>query len=452
MWIWNHNQLNLTDRGLRHVSIHYSANGTDWTLLTQTEFTQAPGTPDYAHVDEIMFNDARARYVLITAAEIDGNYGSAYYGLSEVRFYGEEAPCIPPNYPVQLVSVEVDPVYDGMLVPQPVGWLGSDVAHSIPLTPDENLWLFADTLLGTVTDGKRNLDAFINSSIGIQDRSTSPPTDVDFIWGPSNTSFFPYQPGTPGNLYWPTMGTFIGSELFVFCYSVVSGLNLDNAVLIRIPNPLDSPESWIQNVYDMGIDNTVMGFHSAVRVEGDYLYMMGYDGSNNMVLARATTADLLAGGLSEVFEYWVEGASGDEWSTSSANLVPLFSPSVTETNIHYEPSWDRYFVTTYNPFTPTIYLTTAKELTGPWTEPVCIYEIPEHSAVSFPIISYAVRPHPELSTKPGELIITYATNSWGSIAPLLTPEGLGIYHPRFIRVQLSLNESTMTNTSAFLYY
>lgn len=457
MWLWNHNQENLTDRGLRQVSIHYSVDGTIWYLKGQTEFTRAPGTPDYAHTDEIDFGEVPAKYILITAAETDGNYGSAYYGLSEIRLYGEEIPSIPPDYPVQLVSVGIDPVYAEMLTPQSEGWLGSDVAHSIPLTAEKNLWLFADTFIGTVTNNKRDVGAaFINSSIGIQDLSTSPPTHVDFYWGPSNTSFFPHEPGTPGDYYWPTMGAMIGNELFIFCYSVVSGgplgFSLKNTSLIRIPNPFDPPATWIQNAYDLGIDNSIMGVHSAVIVEEPYLYMMGYNNLGNMILARAATADLLNGGLSEVFEYWVMGEGGARWSDTPSNLIPLFSPSNTETDIHYEPAWDRYFVTTYNAFTPTIYLTTAKELTGPWSEPIGIYEVPEHEAVSFDIISYAVRPHAELSTKPGELIITYATNSLGTVAPLFTEEGLGIYHPRFIRVELSLNEQASVDTSAFLYY
>ncbi|MCX7767075.1 MAG: discoidin domain-containing protein, partial [Candidatus Sumerlaeia bacterium] len=83
MWVWNHNQLNLTNRGLRYVKIHYSLNKKQWTLLTQTELERAPGTPNYAHSNEIYFNNVTARYVLITAAEVNGNYGSVYYGLSE---------------------------------------------------------------------------------------------------------------------------------------------------------------------------------------------------------------------------------------------------------------------------------------------------------------------------------------------------------------------------------
>ncbi len=457
LWIWNHNQENLTDRGLRRISIHTSLSGTTWTLITQTELTRAPGTPDYAHDDEIALGQTNVRYVLLTANETEGNYGSAYYGLSEIRFYGESLPCIPPDYPVQLVSVEVDPVYADMLTPQASGWIGSDVAHSIPLPNGTSVWLFGDTLVGTVTNGKRDGGAaFINNSIGIQNRTAIPPTQVDFYWGSGPSSFFPHQPGTPGDYYWPTMGTLLGDELFVFCYSVGPGtgglgFQLENTTLLRIPNPLDPPGSWTVNAYDLGIDNSIRGFHSAVIVEEPYLYLMGYDGAGNMALARSLTADLLAGGLSETFQYWTQGPTGPQWSSTPDNLVPLFAPRNTETDIHYEPAWGRYFVTTYNPFTPTIYLTTAESLTGPWTEPVCIYEIPEHDIVSFSVISYAVRPHPELSTQPGELVISYATNTLDGLAPLFTQEGLGIYHPRFIRVQLALNEPP-SNVSGFWLY
>ena len=457
MWVWNHNQENLTDRGLRRVSIHYSLNGSAWSKLGEYEFTRAPGTPGYAHGDEVDFRGVKARYVLITAAATNGNYGSGYYGLSELRFFGEPTDCIPLNYPLQLVSIGVDPVYADMLAPRAAGWIGSDVAHSIPLGNDKILWLFGDTFIGTVTDNKRDLGAaFINNSIAIQDLSSGPPGTVQFYWGSSNTSFFPHQSGTPGSFYWPTMGTMIGNELFLFCYSVTFGggglgFTLANTTLIRVPNPLDSPELWVKNAYDLGIDNSAMGLHSAVIVEESYLYMMGYDGMGNMALARADVQDLLDGGLSEVFEYWVQGSSGPEWGDTPANLVPLFSPSNTETDIHYEPSWDRYIVTTYGVFSPTIYLTTAKDLTGPWSESVCIYDVPEHETVSFDIISYAVRPHPELSTKPGELVISYATNSLGTIAPLFTEEGLAIYWPRFIRVQLELYEQNSAGSHWTMY-
>lgn len=449
-WIWNHNQLNLTDRGLRQISIHYSADGSKWTLLMNKELTRAPGTPNYAHGDEIDFNGITAKYILITAAETNGNYGSDYYGLSEIRFYGDIPSCFPDDYPVRLISVTIDPVYDKMLYPQPSGWIGSDVAHSTPLSQSKNLWLFGDTFIGTVSNGKRNTGAkFINNSIAIQDLDSSPTTNVKYYWGQNDTSFFPHQAGTPGNIYWPTMSVMIKGELFIFCYSVASGFTLENTTMIRVSNPLESPDKWNVRYFDLGIDNGIIGVHSAMIVEEPYLYMMGYYNNQYMVLARALTQDLLNGGLSEVFEYWVSSGNIKTWSKTSQNLVPLFSPSNTETDIYYEPKWDRYFAMAYNPFQPTIYLTTAKSLTGPWSQPVCIYDVPEFEAVSFDIIAYAVRPHPELSTKPGEMIISYATNALGGLEPLFTEEGLGIYYPRFIRIQLELNTK---NSEYFALY
>jgi hypothetical protein len=56
-------------------------------------------------------------------------------------------------------------------------------------------------------------------------------------------------------------------------------------------------------------------------------------------------------------------------------------------------------------------------------------------------MSYAVRQHPELSTKTGEIILTYATNTPRSESELFTAEGKEIYVHRFVRVQLELNKN-----------
>src|ERR1017187_10997770 len=59
------------------------------------------------------------------------------------------------------------------------GWIGADGAYSIPLTGDTTLWLFSDTFVGKVKDGKR-LDArMINNSIALQ-RGTNAP---EFFYG-----------------------------------------------------------------------------------------------------------------------------------------------------------------------------------------------------------------------------------------------------------------------------
>ncbi|GAB4318130.1 MAG: hypothetical protein Kow0059_11420 [Candidatus Sumerlaeia bacterium] len=438
LWVWNHNQQNLTDRGLRRVAIHVSPDGISWAKWGDVQLTRAPGTPDYPPGDKIALGGVRASRVLLTAAAVEGNYGSAYFGLSEVRFYGNPSPCFPSDYPVRLASPAApDTSMTLMLAPRAEGWLGSDVIHSIVLSTTQTLWLFGDTLIGRIENGARAPGArFINNSIAIQDRRRQPPDGMTFYWGPGDTSFFPHQSGTPGNLYWPTAGVMVNGGLFVFCYSVISGLTLANTTLIHVNNPLDPPPLWQWNARDFGIDNSQMGFHSALYLDGDFLYMMGYDGTGAMVLGRMLAADLAAGANSEAMQFWVQGPGGPHWGDSPADLVPLFRPSNTETQIQYLAEWGLYVTMIYNPFTPTIYLTVAPALTGPWSEAACIYDVPEHDLVSFDIISYAVRPHPELAAAPGELVITYATNALSGLGPLFTQEGLQIYAPRVIRLRL----------------
>jgi hypothetical protein len=88
MWVWNSNQLVELDVGVgaKDVMIEYSSDAATWTTLGDFEFTQAPGTDDYASDTTVDFGGAVAKYVKLT---INSNWGDmlVQYGLSEVRFF-----------------------------------------------------------------------------------------------------------------------------------------------------------------------------------------------------------------------------------------------------------------------------------------------------------------------------------------------------------------------------
>ncbi len=90
MLLWNHNQwstaMNLTDRGLRNVSIHYTNDGSSWTHKGDYEIPQCPGGDVIDTTLELDFAGVDANSVVITAAATAGNWGSLYYGMSEVMF------------------------------------------------------------------------------------------------------------------------------------------------------------------------------------------------------------------------------------------------------------------------------------------------------------------------------------------------------------------------------
>jgi hypothetical protein len=86
--IWNSNDPNNLNRGIRNVTIDYSANGSDWLNAGTYTLQQADGKTTYQGFEGPDLTGIRARYVLLTAID---NYGGTCYGLSEIRFEAEDA-------------------------------------------------------------------------------------------------------------------------------------------------------------------------------------------------------------------------------------------------------------------------------------------------------------------------------------------------------------------------
>src|SRR5262245_12140848 len=51
------------------------------------------------------------------------------------------------------------------------GWIGADGAHSVALSPKKTLWLFSDTWVGKVRDGRRTDATIVNNSVAVQEGS-----------------------------------------------------------------------------------------------------------------------------------------------------------------------------------------------------------------------------------------------------------------------------------------
>src|SRR5262245_38438303 len=64
------------------------------------------------------------------------------------------------------------------------GWTGSDGAYSIPLGPKRTLWLFGDTWIGRVENGKRTNSRMINNSAAWQELGDSQ-APLRFFWDES---------------------------------------------------------------------------------------------------------------------------------------------------------------------------------------------------------------------------------------------------------------------------
>ncbi len=345
--------------------------------------------------------------------------------------------------PLQVADVSPDPAFDSLFVPQQRGFLGADGAASVPLGPDRVLWIFGDTTLGTVKDGKRE-GPMVRNSIAIHTLAESGPGAVTYHWDFTDRitgDFFHSDSFRETYWYWPGTGLTHRGKTYLFITRVAKGgpggfgFKTIGTELFRIPNPQDSPDAWKITHNDLGVGDDHFNINTACLVEGDYVYLLGYDdGPDDKpmdragILARMPVSALESDTPGEAVEYWCEG---DEWKKSPDTVAHLYRPGATESSLHYDPVRKRYITVAIKPFSPDLYLLSAEKLTGPWSEPQKIYHIPnvENSET---LHAYAGRAHPELTDDPNELLITYVVNTsdfWGMFGMM------DIYYPRFIRVR-----------------
>ena len=94
--VWNYNVTNETNKGFRQVVVDYSEDGSTWQPLGGTyTWPQAPGLVDYSGFVGPNFNNAKAKYILISALN---NHGSTTCsGFSKITF--DAALCNPIDTP-----------------------------------------------------------------------------------------------------------------------------------------------------------------------------------------------------------------------------------------------------------------------------------------------------------------------------------------------------------------
>ncbi len=68
---------------------------------------------------------------------------------------------------VPTYSVEPLPEYDALFCREK-GWTGADAAYSVALADDVTLWLYGDTWIGDIVDGRHKGATMVNNSVGLQ--------------------------------------------------------------------------------------------------------------------------------------------------------------------------------------------------------------------------------------------------------------------------------------------
>lgn len=330
-------------------------------------------------------------------------------------------------------------------------WVGADDAYSISLGDNRALWLFADTFIDTTHQQNRRAAKLIRNSVAIQTVDNPVSAQIAFFWNKNDSnqpaSFFSEQ---NNEWFWPGHGIRLQNRLIIFLMRVrgaTTGLGFEvyawDAVLIL--NPDDSPANWkLQwlnsptNAYQV-----IVGSASVLQM-GQHVYAFGSreSGSNHPVFLTRWPANELANGELSGIEWW-DAARGTWVRQADLKNIPppVFENGQTEFTVHFDPRLNRYFcIQTLEFGAANIYYRLANKITGPWSEPIKLYEPLEKSHPH--ILIYAAKAHPQLSG--ADLLITYATNST-EFSELLN--NASIYYPRFIRVKFEIAESKILSSS-----
>ena len=322
------------------------------------------------------------------------------------------------------------------------GWTGADGDFSVALSDTTTLWLFSDTFVGEVNGGHRTNTTMVNNSIALQSGRARP----EFFYGrqPDGQPAAFIVPQDGRGYFWLFSGVRTKAGLRLFLENIENvdhkspfGFHLIGTWLGRVANPDDPPPQWklTQAKLPFG-EFTSQGdllFGSALLRAGGYVYVYGLD--NRTGKKRLRDAMVVARVLEEQFDdftQWRFYAAG-QWQADWKKVASLGAAAASEYSVSYLPTLKQYAAVYSGGISGKIYLRFASAPVGPWTNPLLVYECPEQKWPGH-CFCYAGKAHPELSTAPDELLVSYAANSW-SLAAVVNDARL--YWPRFIRLKFA---------------
>lgn len=316
------------------------------------------------------------------------------------------------------------------------GWIGADVAYSVPLEGNKTLWLFGDTFVGQVRRGKRISAEMIHSSIAIQQFGQEPQFYYPLDKGNNPQSFI--RSLGPRKYFWLSDGVRTEQGLYLFVQEVewindsTWGFHCSGNWLALIQNPDAAPALWNISMRKLPFTRLAKGQDVVLGCEilrtGNYIYIYGYSNRTNstavksQIVARATAMDIAN------FDSW-EFYSNGTWTKDFDKTTFIFPGAGAEGSVSWQPFLKRLVFVYSEGIWGTILMRTANAPEGPWGSPIKLYQCPDIK-FSPHVFCYAAKGHPELSAT-NQLLISYAANS-ENLSEVLNDTRL--YWPRFITV------------------
>jgi hypothetical protein len=357
--------------------------------------------------------------------------------------WGPTGRAAPPGPTVPtVVKAEPAPEWDAPFAGKE-GWIGGDGAYSAVLGPRRVLWLFGDTLLGTVKDGRRPGAIMVNNTVGVQ-AGHGKHAAVRFMAGKAKDGkpAAVFTPVDGKGWFWPQAAVRVADRLFVFLPQMdktkdpgVFGFQHIGQWLAVVENPDDDPERWRVrqlkvSVAQFGRDGE-RSWGSAVLADREHLYVYGFEERGKGIGRKRLLVARVPAGKLDDFRAW-RFRTSNGWGDKPAGAAPLADGLATEFSVSRVPGGKGYVaVYTENGLGDRIVGRFADAPEGPWSAPVLLYRCPEMGKDKG-LFSYAAKAHPWAATG-NELVLSYCVNTW-EFARLFRDET--VYRPKFVRVQL----------------
>lgn len=341
-------------------------------------------------------------------------------------------------------------------------WIGADVATSIQLDEKKYVWIFGDTLLGSVSSQSRTMNNMLHNTVGIttcekytvqcqpiQKYYRTHHDKVDSIFTLNNANQY----------FWPTTGSQLTTKLFIAGPIIRSHSKsnkwIDSAgtVFILVDNPLEAPSNWKYHIYTILNTADKLNWSTAAVKQGAWLYIFGslkigeHNEKTNAVLSRISLQDAEAAHWDKM-EYWLGKIKGWQTRLSSPTALGILSglTGCSEMSLGHNDRFGWYTVLLPAPFLSyDAHFYTANELTGPWTDQGIIYTVPgPWNPAETPdghngFLTYAAKVHPELAKTENDIVFTYNINQIDTnhlFSDLKEPRYWGLYIPQFVEIKL----------------
>jgi hypothetical protein len=348
--------------------------------------------------------------------------------------------------------------------PDQNGWYGADAAYSVPLPIDNglsSLWLFGDTFVERPGSPEGRAYPFIHNSIGISTCRTGGDWQLEMFWRheqqasddpraaktqpraffvPSADSVWIRDARRTSNsspYYWPFDGFIAHDTLFIGLLRVVESpprgpfnlpFRLAGTDLARIENFRAPPEDW--KIRISTLSNNILAFPGSAFVKTDrHVYAFAFfdrgDGRSPRMLSRLDLDSLIEWqpDLSGKFETWTNDSSWIDGFTPEEAMT-VMDDDASEMSVHFDAASKNWLAVYIDPVRDRfgdgqgiVRMRSAKELTGPWSEPRRLLSIPETTTdpVDENLFCYAGKAHPQFASR-GKILITYVCNLFAASA------------------------------------